>query len=298
MSNVVCLFHDDCFDGLGAAWAVYKRFEDATFHNVKYKDPPPDGLEGKTVYIVDFCYPLDVLIQISLVAEAVYVLDHHKGVAKVIEQYNETMRLMGFDRTKFNAVFDTTRSGALLTWQTLHPNLAVPRIILHISDRDLWQFRLEESKAIMAGLGSYPLDLTIWDRLFHWDPSYTQNDHDHPHNRLMLSLESDGHVVLRKMQVDIERLVGLSLRTAQLGDYEVPLINMPRTMISEALETLAKEHPFAAGYFDSADYREFSLRSCAKNGIDVIPIAKLYGGGGHANAAGFKVSRDHPLAMI
>ena len=114
----------------------------------------------------------------------------------------------------------------------------------------------------------------------------------------MLSLESDGHVVLRKMQVDIDRLVGLSLRTVQLGDFEVPLINMPRTMVSEALETLAKEHPFAAGYFDSADYREFSLRSCAKNGIDVIPIAKLYGGGGHANAAGFKVSRDHPLAMI
>jgi nanoRNase/pAp phosphatase (c-di-AMP/oligoRNAs hydrolase) len=30
--------------------------------------------------------------------------------------------------------------------------------------------------------------------------------------------------------------------------------------------------------------------------MDVSEIAKEYGGGGHAKAAGFKVSRDHFLA--
>lgn len=298
MSNVVCLFHDDCFDGLGAAWALFKRFPDATFINVKHNDPVPPDLDGKVVYLVDFCYFIQDLIEIARVAEEVHIFDHHKDKEEAVNQFIDTMRVMDFDPAKFNAVFDKSRSGALITWQALHPNLHVPKIILYISDRDLWQFQLKESAPVMAGLGTYPLDLMIWDRLFHWDADYQQTDPDHPHNRIMQTLETDGHVVMRKMTVDVERLISLTRRTINLGGYEVPLVNLPRMLASEGLSLLAKEEPFAVSYFDSAEYREYSLRSCSKNGIDVIPIAKAHGGGGHPHAAGFRVARDHELAQI
>lgn len=298
MSNVVCLFHDDCFDGLGAAWALSKRFPDAEYHNVRYKEPPPAGLNGKIVYIVDFCYPLASLIEISVVAEEVHILDHHKGMAETIEQFNETMRLMGYDQTKFNGVFDITRSGALLTWETLHPDYPAPMIIHYISDRDLWAKQYEETSTIMAGLGSYPMDLALWDRMFHWDPSYHPADTNHPHHAFCASLEADGPIVERKMSTDIERLITIGQRSIQLGDYTVPLINIPRMLVSEALEGLARQHPFAVGYFDTENYREFSLRSTKGKGVDVIEIARLYGGGGHTNAAGFRVDRDHELAKV
>lgn len=44
----------------------------------------------------------------------------------------------------------------------------------------------------------------------------------------------------------------------------------------------------AACYWDTPEGRVFSLRS-TDTGPDVSEIAKAYGGGGHAHAAGFRV---------
>ena len=45
-----------------------------------------------------------------------------------------------------------------------------------------------------------------------------------------------------------------------------------------------------------AEGRVFGLRA-TDEGVDVSEVAKLYGGGGHAKAAGFKVPRGHVLAV-
>jgi len=49
------------------------------------------------------------------------------------------------------------------------------------------------------------------------------------------------------------------------------------------------KHPFAACYYDGPNGRNFSLRS-RDDGADVGEIAKLYGGGGHPHASGFRVA--------
>jgi nanoRNase/pAp phosphatase (c-di-AMP/oligoRNAs hydrolase) len=59
---------------------------------------------------------------------------------------------------------------------------------------------------------------------------------------------------------------------------------------------MAQGQPFAACYWDTEEGRVFGLRA-ADDGVDVSEIAKEYGGGGHAKAAGFTVSRGHSLAM-
>lgn len=296
-TQVVCLYHDDCYDGTGAAWALSKRFPDAELISVRYKEPAPDAVRGKIVYIVDFCYPLSELLALTVLCEELHVLDHHQGMDTTIEQYNWLIKFLGFNADKYNAVFDQNRSGALLTWETLLPQYPAPQIIRHISDRDLWRFELDETEAVMAGLGTYRMEVKRWDRLFRWDHTYDPDDAGSPHQQAIADLERDGHPILRKMEIDIERLVGLTLRKIELEGYTVPLVNMPRTLTSEALGILAKENPFAVGYFDTADYREFSLRS-APEGVNLIPIAKALGGGGHSKAAGFRVSRDHPLAQL
>ncbi|QVD49200.1 hypothetical protein LUCX_130 [Xanthomonas phage vB_XciM_LucasX] len=298
-SNVVCLYHDDCYDGLGAAWALFKRFPDAEFISVRYKEAPPSSLKGKVVYIVDFCYPFDDLMSILFQEpEELFILDHHKGMDTTIHRFNLAVWLFGLDPTRFRGLFDATRSGALITWETLHPDLPVPQIIRHISDRDLWRFELDGTKEVMAGLGSYQMDLQTWDRLFRWTPDYDPEDSGDPHFAAIDSFESDGYPILRKLQIDIDRVKALTQRQITLGDYTVPLVNVPRMMASEALEQLALGQPFAVGYFDTADYREYSLRSTKGVGADVIEIARLHGGGGHPNAAGFRVPRDHPLAQL
>jgi nanoRNase/pAp phosphatase (c-di-AMP/oligoRNAs hydrolase) len=58
--------------------------------------------------------------------------------------------------------------------------------------------------------------------------------------------------------------------------------------LKRTLRTTHKQ-PFAACYWDTPEGRAFSLRS-SDDGADVAEVAKQYGGGGHRNAAGFKVS--------
>jgi hypothetical protein len=67
-------------------------------------------------------------------------------------------------------------------------------------------------------------------------------------------------------------------------------------MASDAGDLLSEGEPFAATYSDTAENRVFSLRS-RPEGIDVSEIAKLFGGVGHRHAAGFRIHRDHPLAI-
>lgn len=303
MADIVCLYHDDCFDGLGAAWAVSKRFPEAKCISVQHNDAPPADLLGKIVYIVDFCYPFDTLCQIAATTEELHVFDHHVDKETPIAKFNDFVHAMGWDKDKFRAVYDGSRSGAKLTWESLLPQYSTPSIIDFISDRDLWKFELDETELVMAGLGSYPMNLLEWDARFRWDPSFDNaipNGWDramlHPHLCAMNRLMDDGRVVLRKAQMDITRIIASCERTIVLEGHTVPLINVPRMLTSETLTLLALGRPFAVGYFDTESFRQFSLRS-SPDGMDVLPIAKTYGGGGHRNAAGFRVKRDHPLAQ-
>jgi hypothetical protein len=129
---------------------------------------------------------------------------------------------------------------------------------------------------------------------------------------------NDGNTILRAQQVAVVSAVKATYRTMRIGDHVVPVANVPGEMASEAGHLLCQDQPFkdydkwpeievlpnpavndnqlvhsvfSATYYDGADgKRHFSLRS-APGGADVGAIAKAYGGGGHAHAAGF----DRPI---
>ena len=69
----------------------------------------------------------------------------------------------------------------------------------------------------------------------------------------------------------------------------MPVVNTA-ILVSEVGEELLKrfpESPFVVSYFDRSDgQRQWSLRS--REGFDVSEIAKSFGNGGHARAAGFE----------
>lgn len=73
-----------------------------------------------------------------------------------------------------------------------------------------------------------------------------------------------------------------------IGGNSVPVANIPYTLTSDAGNLMAQGEPFAACYWDTPSGRVFSLRS-TDDGADVSAIAKGYGGGGHAHAAGFQM---------
>ena len=62
----VLLYHANCPDGFGSAYSFWKKFgDDMEYIPVKHGQPPPEGLSGKNVYIADFAYKRDILLELN-----------------------------------------------------------------------------------------------------------------------------------------------------------------------------------------------------------------------------------------
>lgn len=259
----ICIYHGNCADGFGAAWVVRKALGEINFHPGKYQEPPPD-VTGKDVVLVDFSYKRPVLMEMAEKANSILILDHHKTSAEDLVDLPANV----------TAKFDMNRSGAMMTWEHFFPSKTPPPLLLHIEDRDLWRFALQNTRQIQANVFSFPYDFQVWDTLMATAPA---------------ALATEGEAIERKHFKDIRELLGVTTRYMVIGGCRVPAANLPYTMSSDAGHELAKGQPFAACYWDTPEGRAFSLRS-SDDGADVAEVAKQYGGGGHRNAAGFKVS--------
>ena len=264
----LCIYHNNCLDGFGAAWAVRHALgDDVEFYKGIHQQAPPD-VTGKDVFLVDFSYKKAVLENMLKAAASITILDHHISAEKDLSELLRSGQIKG--------LFDMSRSGAMLTWQWFNPELPAPQLIAHIQDRDLWQFKLEGSREINAALSSYPYDFEVWDELM------ANADGE------IESLRNDGEAIERKLQKDVTELIAAGVRRMVIGGYDVPVLNASSAYVSDAGHIMSIGEPFAACYWDHTDGRSFSLRS-SEDGIDVAEVSKIYGGGGHEKAAGFTV---------
>lgn len=275
----ICIYHGNCADGFGAAWAVRHALGDSVeFHAGVYQNPPPD-VTGRDVVMVDFSYKRPVLDEMARKANSILILDHHKTAVDELAGYPEPPADMPEYRgwlpsSGVYALFDMDRSGAGITWDHFH-HAPRPRLIDHIEDRDLWRFALDGTREIQAAVFSYPYDFETWDWLM------LEADID----RLRL----EGAAIERKHHKDIAELCNVVTRMMRIWGHVVPMANLPYTLTSDAGHLLCgDEHPFAGCYWDTPEGRVFSLRS-RDDGADVGEIAKQYGGGGHKHASGFRV---------
>lgn len=263
----VCIYHGNCADGFGAAYAVWKRFGDEVeYIPGTYGMPLPD-MTGKAVLFVDFSLKHVIMEALLEQAAGVFIIDHHKTALEDLQPL--------IDAKKLEGVFNMEKSGAMLTWEYYHAE-EPPTLIKHIQDRDLWKFELPHTRNIQAALFSYPYDFAIWDALMHEDVD---------------KLAADGIAIERKHFKDIKELLAVTQRSMVIGGHVVPVANLPYTMSSDAAGMLAEGQPFGACYWDTPGGRIFSLRS-RQGGLDVSEIAKIYGGGGHPAAAGFPAPRN------
>ena len=299
------IYHANCADGFTAAWAVHKAMA-AEFFAAAHHAPPPDAT-GRDVIMVDFCYKPATMLELQQKARSILVLDHHKSADEDLPDnpltaddqltvFRSTRReRQNWDAFRTNvhmdeceniskaviyAVFDQNRSGAGITWDFFHPGEPRPALVNHVEDRDLWRFALPGTREIQSAVFSRPYTFEAWDALAAMDPA---------------ELRREGEAIERKHHKDVAELVKVCKRRMTIAGHDVPVASLPYTMTSDAGALMAQGEVFAACYWDTPERRVFSLRSIA-GGMDVSTIAREYGGGGHAQASGFQVPREHELA--
>ena len=268
MRPIVIYHGGGCLDGFGSALAAYcyfrcKKGVEADYYAAQHSEPPPD-VADREVYMLDFCYPREALKLVCEEAYKVTVLDHH------ISAFEDSQG-MDKDYPHLELIFDMHRSGAVITWEYFHRE-PVPRLLECIQDRDLWQWRIPESRDVTAALASHSQDFEAW-------LPWLEEEH------LLKELAHEGRVINRYRNLEIAQYKKRAAM-GRIAGFDVPIVNCPTNIISEVLGELAQDHPFAAGYLDKPDKRIWSLRSSAQ-GENVATIATLFGGGGHARASGF-----------
>ena len=264
------LYHADCPDGFGAAYAAWLALGDsADYLPCKYGDAPPD-VSGRQVHILDFSFAPEVLERLRLQAESITLLDHHKTA-------QEQLRCLSCG-PKFSLLFDLQKSGARLAWEHFHPGQPVPHLILRIEDRDIWSWQFDDSRELLAVLDTLGFDFQAWHAL--------RLQAEDPVARAAL-LEQG-----RALRRQFEGLVA----SAAKGAFELTLLGH-RTLavnaVSEFTSDLGNILALRTGTFavvfkiDSAQFVKVSLRSLRP--FDVSQIALQFGGGGHAQASAFRL---------
>jgi oligoribonuclease NrnB/cAMP/cGMP phosphodiesterase (DHH superfamily) len=266
------IYHDHCMDGFGAAYAAWRALGDSvSYLPAKYGDLPPD-VSGKNVLIVDFSYRKDVLLRMSESARSILVLDHHKSAQE---------DLQGLDF----AQFDSSCSGAMLAWSFFHPDEHPPDLIRYIQDRDLWQWRLPESREFSMGLMGVPFNFRAYD-------AFTQAG-------AVKSAISTGRAIVGYIDREIAKLCKHAAQRRLRVDPSLTcgVVNTS-SWVSELGAKICETHDVAVVWYLDHDKRQWRVSLRSRKGVDVTGIARHYGGGGHAQAAGFSLGWDEHIEGI
>jgi len=264
--------HGNCPDGFGAAWSAWKMHKS----NIEYyfaihgsKEMP--NVEGKNVLMVDFAYnSFLVMNDLNRKANKMLLLDHHKSAKERLE-----------GKIDCDYVFDMERSGARMAWDFFYPESTAPDLILHIEDRDLWKWELENSREFLASLNSYPQNFDTFDQVSNLSKKEIKD------------FISEGRAIMRMQKIMINQAV----KHAAFGQLIMPDGLFCNCMISnnssrELISDIGHDLAINAGvglvwhYNHERDTNICSLRSDGT--VDVSSIATKFGGGGHHNAAGFE----------
>jgi uncharacterized protein len=317
MTKILCVYHANCADGFASAWAVHRALGSTAtieYRAASYGEAPPlDAVDRETdVLVVDFLYPREELEVLASAARTVLVLDHHKTAAEALAGLPEPPTPHNYERwlrsfkerepifPNLVAIFDMERSGAGLTWDYLSGGAPRPPLIDLVEDRDLWKFELGDATrdfhAVAAShrysldpSGGMPSKFELWTLWNKWAEAYDRGGWGSDHTMADCWLETlrEGTAIIRAQDQLIDGILRGARRTMVIGGVPVPVANVPGALASEAGNRLCQEtDSFTATYYDGRTERHFSLRS-PPNGADVGEIARRYGGGGHAHAAGF-----------
>lgn len=263
LNHPVIIYHGDCPDGFGAAWAAWKKLGDAaTYIAVQHRTLPPREIEGRDVFTLDYCYPKEIIERELLPkAKSLTVIDHHPSSIEAVA-------------TLPGSVLDMNHSGAVLSWNFFHPGVPAPTLLKYVEDTDLWKFALPHSKEISNVLNLKEFGFAEWSRM--------AEEIEKPER--FSTLVEHGALLAEKVQKMVDKMVKTAEEVTFEG-YKTLMVNAP-FYVSEIGAALVKKLPPIGIIWSRRGGRVVvSLRGDGT--VDLNDLAGRYGGGGHHNAAAF-----------
>jgi oligoribonuclease NrnB/cAMP/cGMP phosphodiesterase (DHH superfamily) len=264
------LYHGDCPDGFGAAYAFHKfyskTYTEPKYVPMKYRDQLPTNIAtGDHVYMLDYSIPKAEIEKLRIAGVGVTVIDHHKTAEEDLKDVP-------------GCIFNMDKSGATMAWQYMFGDAPVPALLAYVEDGDLWRFDLPHSRDVRAWIRSFPYEFEAWRGM------------EVALEQLPYSVFQQGEALRRLEGQQVAQMTAPDrVQMLPIGDIQVPVVNAAvlYSEVGEALNKKYPQYPFSAYWFKRADGKEqWGLRT-QKDDVDVSMVARQYGGGGHRKASGF-----------
>lgn len=264
MKDIVILYHAECPDGFGGAWAAHKKFGNlADYIAVEHNELVPEGLTEKEIYLIDFSYPEEITQELISKNRRVTAIDHHISAERAVKMTQDYS-------------YSIDHSGSVLAWMYFHSNKTVPKILQYIEDRDIWKFKLEGTDPICTFIDSFDFSFGQWDQL-------------------ALDIEDDskradslfqGSIMFKHEQKLTQMVIEDGAKEVYFEGHKVYAVNAPYFFASHIGNILCtRKPPFSIIWRENSQKVHVSLRSDGT--VDVSQIAEKFGGGGQKAAAGF-----------
>lgn len=292
--KTVVMYHSKCFDGTmaaaGALHAIHKgtlakdtkmiyiSYPQATFDKFFGGNGHYIKAYGAEKYIfVDFCPPEDVVVELVRRGHQVVILDHHKTAEANVGHLKD---LEGVE-----IIFDSSRSGASISWQYFAD--WIPSLVKYVEDRDLWKWQLPQTKEVIAWLSATAETNN--------PESYLEACESFHHDEV--TPMQVGAYLVKEMNCRVEEMAS-RFRYAEIEGFgRGAFVNAP-VYQSEVCEYIYERYPvpFVIAYAVTKE-GQVSVSARSKKGaahaVDVAAMAEnLFGGGGHHNAAGGAMDQE------
>ncbi|MBL1176682.1 hypothetical protein [Pantanalinema sp. GBBB05] len=301
--NTIVLYHETspgipCPDGHAAAWVAHRALgPDIKIIGCLYQDerlPPkdfkvPPVVPGDRLYILDLSFPAWLLTSWREQGNIITIIDHHKDKIESLLTHPTLAGLITFDEHK---------CGSLLTWEHFFPDEPVPTFLKYIDDRDRWVKQLPHTEEIHAAYQTYGnFDARQFEN---YDKLAGMSEEEFIDFMLPIGINALGERRrCTEAACERARLHILSDRWDECSWRQVPILRLEPDELyahSDIGNLLAQQHPeqpFSALYWrEESGLIKWSLRSLEGTGARVSTLAELFGGNGHPNAAGFRITEE------
>ena len=286
------IYHGSCNDGSTSLWCAnyYNNIPEKV--SCKAGCNPNIKVENKNILFVDLCPKFEYLIEISKIAKNVVILDHHKSSYDDYQIYKDRCP------SNLHIQIDMSKSGCQITWDYFFENISRPWFIDYVADRDLWTWKLPNSKEI---------NQVFMDNNY-FDPYYLDNITTYINyaSEQINNIVKEGFLLLKIQKKNLDIACSRALEatmTINNVNYNIWLGTSSTTdrselgnMLTYKLLSNGLTPDFSATWIYEPKTNEWwiSLRG-HKLSPDLSKIAGYYGGGGHMLASGFTIKL--PLSL-
>ena len=238
---------------------------------------------GDLVFITDFTLDLPEYQRLLSKGIEVVWIDHHEANYELLYEQDATTRdIPGIRRNDY--------CGAALTWMYFHPNMPaemMPTIVKLTNDYDLWKFVDPRTKDMSYGLGLWDVRPGIrsgdlfWKDVLSNDPTklnlvlkYGEHIRKYVEFRDETYCKDLAYYTTLQTPEGPKKLVAMAIRAGNSSVFD-------RTN-KDGLDAV-----FTGQYVANIQRYRCSMYS-PDNIKPILEIVKMFGGGGHPNAAGFQ----------